>query len=289
MNRWKYVMIQPGPRGGRERHYFRFQGATVPLNGQPGSAEYLAHHAALLARVRSGEPLKPAKSPKPTTAVMEFPEQPKRAIDRMLAAARSGSGPTLRVEYLPGSIGWTIERYLTSHEYRKLTPGTQASYRPLIDAFKARLGAAMVRDLTAKNVTLFVCEFQRKHGATRGKSMLAVISNVWQHALGLEACRMPDQPVNPTTYAQVPRPVHKQHTAWPPDIRERFLDGAPDYLRLLFSLLLYTGQRRSDVAKMKWADYKAGVIHVRQRKTGEYVPVPVHKRLAKVLAETPRA
>jgi integrase len=152
----------------------------------------------------------------------------------------------------------------------------------------------MIADLTAKNVTQFVCEFQRKHGATRGKSMLAVISNIWQHALGLEACRMPDQPVNPTTYAQVPRPTHKQHKAWPPDIRERFLDGAPDHLTLLFNLLLYTGQRRSDVAAMKWEHYdrKAhagrGVIHVRQRKTGEYVPVPVHKRLAKLLAETPR-
>jgi integrase len=57
--------------------------------------------------------------------------------------------------------------------------------------------------------------------------------------------------------------------------------------RLAFALLLYTGQRRSDVVRMGPQHSRNGVLGVRQQKTGFELAIPVHQTLADVIAETP--
>ena len=57
--------------------------------------------------------------------------------------------------------------------------------------------------------------------------------------------------------------------------------------RLAFALLLYTGQRRSDVVRMGPQHIRDGVLGVRQQKTGIELAIPVHSTLAAVIAETP--
>lgn len=63
--------------------------------------------------------------------------------------------------------------------------------------------------------------------------------------------------------------------------------------RLAFGLLLYTGQRRSDVVTMAWPDVKDGAISVMplktKRTTGVKLLVPIHPALAEVLRATARA
>jgi len=56
---------------------------------------------------------------------------------------------------------------------------------------------------------------------------------------------------------------------------------------LAFALLLYTGQRRSDVVRMGPQHIRDGVLGVRQQKTGIELAIPVHSTLADVIAETP--
>jgi integrase len=57
--------------------------------------------------------------------------------------------------------------------------------------------------------------------------------------------------------------------------------------RLALALLLYTGQRRSDVVRMGRQHIKAGVLTVRQEKTGAELAIPVHAHLRTVLDVTP--
>ncbi len=54
--------------------------------------------------------------------------------------------------------------------------------------------------------------------------------------------------------------------------------------RLAMALLLYTGQRRSDMIRMGRQHLKDGCLHLRQQKTGTRLAIPVHPRLAEVLA-----
>ncbi|HWZ08961.1 MAG TPA: tyrosine-type recombinase/integrase, partial [Bradyrhizobium sp.] len=58
--------------------------------------------------------------------------------------------------------------------------------------------------------------------------------------------------------------------------------------RLALALLLYTGQRRSDVVTMgKQHIDKIGAIHVRQIKTGVVLAIPLHSDLKAIIAATP--
>ena len=55
--------------------------------------------------------------------------------------------------------------------------------------------------------------------------------------------------------------------------------------RTAFALMLFTGQRRSDVHRMTWQDIspKTGRIKVNQQKTGAKIEVPLHRDLLAVL------
>jgi integrase len=57
--------------------------------------------------------------------------------------------------------------------------------------------------------------------------------------------------------------------------------------RLALALLLYTGQRRSDVVRMGRQHIREGALHIRQLKTGAELSMPVHPTLAAILAATP--
>lgn len=57
--------------------------------------------------------------------------------------------------------------------------------------------------------------------------------------------------------------------------------------RLAYALLLYTGQRVGDVAKMSRADVSDGLIHVIQQKTGAELWVPIHPELARAMKAYP--
>ena len=74
--------------------------------------------------------------------------------------------------------------------------------------------------------------------------------------------------------------------AWSLEAIETWRDLAVSQLRLAMMLALYTGQRRSDLLRMTWADVDKGVIQVvqdggdvGQQKTGKKVWVPIHRDL----------
>jgi hypothetical protein len=54
--------------------------------------------------------------------------------------------------------------------------------------------------------------------------------------------------------------------------------------RTAFALLLYTGQRLSDVRQMTWADAANGRVQVVQEKTGAQLSIPIHPELARALS-----
>ena len=59
--------------------------------------------------------------------------------------------------------------------------------------------------------------------------------------------------------------------------------------RLAMTLMLCTGQRRSDAVRMGWQHVKDGLITVRQHKTQATLAIPLHPDLRAVLDQTPRA
>jgi enterobacteria phage integrase len=65
---------------------------------------------------------------------------------------------------------------------------------------------------------------------------------------------------------------------WPEGSRER----------LAFALLLYTGQRGSEVHRMLWTDLVGDAIRVAQQKTRTKLTIPIHEALSRLLANANR-
>jgi integrase len=75
---------------------------------------------------------------------------------------------------------------------------------------------------------------------------------------------------------------------WDDEDVARFLRTAPPYLRLAMLLAINTGQRQGDLLRLPWSAYDGRTIRVRQRKTGQYVPIPVADVLKTALDAAPR-
>lgn len=65
-------------------------------------------------------------------------------------------------------------------------------------------------------------------------------------------------------------------------IQQYAQDHQPPWVSRLLMLSLVTGQRRSDVVKMRFSDVWDGYLHVEQAKTGERIAIPVALRLAAI-------
>jgi integrase len=70
---------------------------------------------------------------------------------------------------------------------------------------------------------------------------------------------------------------------WDDEDVARFLQTAPPYLRLAMLLAINTGQRQGDLLRLPWRAYNGAEIKLRQRKTGQYVPIPVADALKAAL------
>jgi integrase len=93
---------------------------------------------------------------------------------------------------------------------------------------------------------------------------------------------------DPTTRVKTYR-SHELHTWTEEEItafEARWPEGSKQ--RLALALLLYTGQRGSDVRKMVWTDIAGTTIRVAQQKTGTKLVLPLHPDLQALLAIAPR-
>jgi len=73
------------------------------------------------------------------------------------------------------------------------------------------------------------------------------------------------------------------YAKWEMEEVGRVLAIASPEIKDAIYLALYTGQRRSDLVKMRWDNYDGTYIHVIQQKTGKPLAIPVHPVLRKEL------
>lgn len=73
------------------------------------------------------------------------------------------------------------------------------------------------------------------------------------------------------------KPTSVPHKRWPDDLLVSFREAAPDRVRDIFDLAIQTGQRVSDLVRMRNADIIDGVLHVVTTKTGNHVYIPINK------------
>jgi integrase len=235
-------------RHGRARYYFRYRGQRWPIPA-PGTEGFATAYDGLLAHIKANP----------------FPRRD-------------------NVEFMPGSLGWAIERFLASPLYNERAETTKRNYRRVLDQLRQRYGAGLLGDLKPRHVRTIRNEIAAT-STTAADIAMSLISALWEFAtekLGLEL------DADPTHGVPRVHEVKREHEPWPPELIERFMRKARASLSWAVKLALYTGQRRSDLVKMKWSQFDGEYIEVRQQKTGELLSIPCHKDLRAELETMPR-
>ncbi|TXM72899.1 tyrosine-type recombinase/integrase [Methylobacterium sp. WL12] len=187
-----------------------------------------------------------------------------------------------RTAAAPGTIEALVQSYLRSPEYVELRATTKQGYRSRIEMIRTKHGHRTIAGLTASRISAaFLEPLAGKPGARL--SLLKMLRILIRHAIGKEWLKH-----DPSK--SIRRPKSNEIRSWTDEeivqFEERWPVGSKQ--RLAFALHLYTGQRRSDVHRMTWADVVSGKIRVVQQKTGAKLSIYLHPDLRHVLDATVR-
>lgn len=180
-----------------------------------------------------------------------------------------------------GSLTEVIRSFMLSDKFLKNKPGTIENNRHLLRLVLLHdLSAMRVNDIRPSHVQAFLDTMVDRPGA-RSNALVAL------KALEKWAIVRDKLPHHITTGTEAPRD-DDGYTPWTEEhirIAER---GAPQHLARVVTLAGNTGQRGSDLVRMRWSDIqshsgRAGIA-VKQLKTGLEVWVPFTKEFSQIIA-----
>jgi len=202
------------------------------------------------------------------------------AYESALAGPRTAVGAG-RVK--PGSVAAVVAEYFDSQSFfTSKSPGTQRMRRGILERFRARYGDRPFALLPAEWIELLLDE-KPPHAA---RSWRATLRSLCQFGIKRRYLRS-DPTANIKLRAIKSDGFHCWTDAEIAQFEAQYPIGTKP--RLALALLLYTGQRRSDVVKMGRQHIRDGVLTVKQQKTGATLAIPVHADLRAVLDATPSA
>ena len=182
----------------------------------------------------------------------------------------------------PGTLHALAVSYFASPAFRTKKAGTQHAYRYIIDRLCLEHGDKRPALLRREHVVKLIAAHAEK--PSMAYAVRRSLRALMQHAveIGMRA----DDPT--LGVRAIPIKTDGYHS-WTEAEIAQFEARHPigSRARLAFALLLYTGQRRSDVVPMGRQHVTDGQIVVRQQKTGRTVWIPIHETLASIIAETP--
>ena len=179
----------------------------------------------------------------------------------------------------PGSMSALIASWYRSAEFRQLSPTSQNTYRRIVERFRAEHGDKPVARLEPRHVRALIAA--KADTPAQANRLLSILRLLMRHAVEHDW-----RPDDPTRDVRRVRYRKREYPTWTEEDIAAFEARWPigTRARLALALLLYTGQRRSDVIRMGPQHLRNGRIEVRQLKTDARLAIPVHPALAEVLA-----
>jgi len=195
------------------------------------------------------------------------------------AALEGDELPTaLKMRGALGTFDRLVQDYYGSPGYLRMATSTRRSYQLVIDRLlrDEKIGHRLVAQMTRQHIQQIVGRRAATPGAAH--DLLKKIKILMHFAID-NGWRKDDPSVRLKNFA-----LGEFHT-WTDEEIERFEQRWPvgTRERTAFALLLFTGQRASDVKEMGWRDVVENSIHVVQGKTGEKLWIPMHPELQQAL------
>jgi integrase len=184
-----------------------------------------------------------------------------------------------RARLKPGTMDALALSYFASPAFSTLAENSRLTYRRAIERFCRSHGSKPAAQMMREHVVKLVAALaNRPQAANQLRKVLRVLM---QHAIDIgmrgndptrdvKAIRINSDGFHTWTEVE----IGQFEGRWPIESPER----------LAFALLLFTGQRRSDVVRMGPQHIESGTLRVRQQKTRVDLLVPVHSKLQEVLS-----
>lgn len=183
----------------------------------------------------------------------------------------------------PGSVSALVASFYRTSDFMALSDSTKATYRGIIERFRVEHGDKRVAHMEKRHLQNLVSDKAAMPAAAN--NMLRMVHLLMRHAVEL-GWRDDD----PTQGVRKVKRNSGGVLTWQEDHIAAFLNHHKPGTRahLALSLLLYTGQRRSDVVCMGRQHVRNSVLSIVQQKTGaEDVHIPLHGGLQAILDALP--
>jgi integrase len=205
-----------------------------------------------------------------------------RAFLEAYHAALEAGPAAVKGKAKPGTIAALVDLYYRSRKWNDLSEGSKRTYRYILQPFVAEHGHRRVDQMEAKHVDAIMdAKASTPVAANRLRKLLSVMMRM--------AIRQGWRKDNPVIAVENFRIRSKGHRPWTVEEIEKFeaFYSVGTKERVAFALLLYTGQRVSDVVRMSRQHLKDSVITIKQKKGQETVEVsiPVCGQLKFILDE----
>lgn len=182
-----------------------------------------------------------------------------------------------------GSISKLIDTYKESGEFLQLSEGYQADKTYYLDLIDARHGPLPVGMMEREHALAARNEF--KHTPGKANCLVKHYRTLINWGKDYKEFRIANG-INP--FDGIKNLKIGELDPWPDELFERAIEDADPMMRLAYFLFLYTGQRISDVVKMRRNVVKDDKIRVRQQKTKKWLWVPLHFKLREELLRAPK-
>jgi integrase len=186
------------------------------------------------------------------------------------------------------TLAWLIEQWQRSPQWEtpNLTESSRRTYltyipylRDLMDVSFREIDREDIRDL--RDFIRKPHDFAGKHRGGPGAALTFVRTVGALFAYAVDEQKLATSPVHKLTKGL----DRKDFPEWTREQYQLAIQHLPEHLRRVVVLACWTGQRRSDLIKMTWADYRDGIIETKQLKTGVELKIPVFSAL-KIELET---
>lgn len=168
-----------------------------------------------------------------------------------------------------------VKAWQAGPRFRQLREATQVNYRRVLNRLEAEdFSDHMVVDFEQRHVRRFVARLVETPAAANTR--LKLFRMLFEHAIELgwrddnpavNVKRMKEKQIGAASWTEAQIAAYEAH--WPSGTIQR----------LAFALLLYTGQRRSDIVKMGARHIVEDTLEVVQQKTGTRLFIPIHECL----------
>lgn len=206
-----------------------------------------------------------------------------KAYAEALAGVVEAKGNVGASRTKPGSFDALAVSYYRSTKFNGLRESTRRVYRLIIERFRLKHGHRIVKELRYEHIDAIIGAMaDRPQAANR---LLSILKIMLDHAVAKRWIIH-----NPTLSVDGFSKKTKGHHSWTEAEIAAYLARHPvgSKARLALILLLYTAQRRSDVAAMGWSQVAGKHIAVKQLKTGAELDLFMLPELKEAIEDIPK-